>query len=86
MNSTTQADQPSLNRVLDFLQSLDQAKLHYTLDSVRHEALMVTVVVPGQHWEVEFMSDGSVQVERFVSDGTIDDETSLAELFRDFGA
>jgi hypothetical protein len=33
---------------------------------------------------VDFLDDGSVDVERFVSDGRIDDEAALAELFAKF--
>lgn len=42
---------------------------------------MVMVFVPGEHWEVEFMDDGGVEVERFRSDGQISDESSVAELW-----
>ena len=41
---------------------------------------MATVSVPGERWEVEFFCDGSVEVERFVSNG-VDTGDVLAELF-----
>jgi hypothetical protein len=41
---------------------------------------MVEVAVPGERWEVEFLSDGSVDVERFVSTGTVCGEDALDEL------
>jgi hypothetical protein len=41
---------------------------------------MVVVSVPGERWEVEFMIDGSVEVEVFRSNGTIDEEHALARL------
>jgi len=47
---------------------------------------MVTVTVPGQRWEVEFFEDGRVDVEKFLSDGTISDERELPRLFDEFGA
>jgi len=47
---------------------------------------MVIVTVPGQRWEVEFLEDGRVDVEKFVSDGTISDEGELRRLFDEFGA
>lgn len=30
---------------------------------------MIEIVVPGQHWEVEFMKVGTVEIEKFISDG-----------------
>jgi hypothetical protein len=42
---------------------------------------MVLVTVPGERWEVEFLVDGSVEVERFISDGEIYGEDTLGELF-----
>jgi hypothetical protein len=44
---------------------------------------MVEVATPGKRWEVEFMDDGSVEVEVFQSDGTISDENAIVELMRD---
>jgi hypothetical protein len=46
---------------------------------------MVTVTVPGQRWEVEFFDDGRVDVEKFLSDGTISDERELPRLIDEFG-
>ncbi len=42
---------------------------------------MITVAVPGERWEIEFLSDGSVEVEKFISNGEIAGEESLNELF-----
>jgi hypothetical protein len=42
---------------------------------------MVIVAVPGERWEIEFLSDGSVEVEKFISNGEITGEESLNELF-----
>jgi hypothetical protein len=42
---------------------------------------MVVAHAPGQYWEIEFMQDGDVDIERYRSDGEIDDETILQELF-----
>jgi len=46
---------------------------------------MVIATLPGQRWEVEFFEDGKVDVEKFVSDGTISDESELGRLFEEFG-
>ncbi|MEY3868746.1 MAG: hypothetical protein ACRCT1_13015 [Microcoleaceae cyanobacterium] len=69
------------DKFMFFLQTLEQQKLSYTLDHSRDEAIMVIVAVPGERWEVEFLSDGSVEVERFISNGEIAGENALDELF-----
>jgi hypothetical protein len=74
-----------LSDVLRFLAELEARKINYQLTSVRAEALMVEVSVPGERWEIEFMEDGSVEVERFRSDGTIVGREALRELFERFG-
>ena len=69
----------------DFLNELEEGKIFYKLDKVRSEAIMVEVVVPGQRWEVEFMDDGSVEIEKFISDGGVMyDESELKNLFKNF--
>ena len=73
-----------LSELLDFLAELDARKIHYHLTSVRSDAVMVEISVPGQKWEVEFMLDGSVEVERFTSDGTIAGREALGDLFERF--
>jgi hypothetical protein len=37
--------------------------------------------VPGERWEIEFLTDGAIEVERFVSRGEIEDSAALNELF-----
>jgi hypothetical protein len=74
----------SINNVLEFLARLRAAKIQYRLNSFRRDAIAVEVAVPGERWEIEFMDDGSIEIERFVSDGTIHDESALDELFARF--
>lgn len=72
--------------LLRFLNRLEEHKIYYKLGKVRNDAIMVEVVVPGERWEVEFMEDGTVGVEKFLSDGGVRyDEKELAILFREFG-
>jgi hypothetical protein len=66
--------------LLSFLGELKDAHIHYQLGHHRDDAITVEVAVPGERWEVEFLEDGTVEVEVFRSDGTILDATSLAEL------
>ena len=67
-------------KLTTLLKKLEQAQIHYTLASHREEAIMVLVTVPGERWEIEFLGDGSVEVERFLSNGEICGEEVLHEL------
>ena len=67
-------------KLTGFLRQLDEGHIHYSLASHRDDALMVLITVPGERWEVEFFSDGLVEVERFVSDGQICGEEVLKDL------
>ncbi|MGH9770013.1 MAG: hypothetical protein ACREAB_21525 [Blastocatellia bacterium] len=74
----------NLENLLSFLVRLEDVKIHYSLEHNRDEAIMVLIVVPGQHWEVEFFEDGSVEIEVFESGGELYDEKKLDELFDKF--
>jgi hypothetical protein len=77
----------TFRQVLELLKRLDEAKIFYRLGQSREDALMVEVTVPGERWEIEFVDYGDevqVEIERFVSNGHIDDETALEELFARF--
>lgn len=71
-------------KLLFFLQRLDDAKLRYKLDHVR-DAIMISVTVPDERWEVEFFEDGLIEVERFISTGTMENEDMIEQLFIRFG-
>lgn len=51
--------------------------MHYALEHNRDEAIMVIPTVPGERWEIEFFSDGKVEIEVFRSDGSIHGEDML---------
>lgn len=67
-------------KLLDFLKNLEDNEIYYRLNKVR-DGIMVEIAVPGQRWEVEFMRDGEIQVEKFLTSGEILDERALEELF-----
>jgi len=69
------------NSLVAFLNQLEQKRISYTLAHNREEAIMVLVAVPGERWEIDFLSDGSVEVEKFISTGEIYGAQSLSELF-----
>jgi hypothetical protein len=73
-----------LPRLLNFLNRLDAAHIAYDLKHTRPDSIMIDVSLPGWRWEVEFMADGSVEIERYRSvAGVEDDPVLLEELFRD---
>ncbi len=70
-----------LNRLLSFLERLDNAKISYRLEHSRENALMVVSYAPGEYWEIEFLEDGAIDIERYRSNGKILDESALEEFF-----
>lgn len=73
-----------MEKLVDFLDALENRKIFYRLDKV-NENLLVEIAVPGQRWEVEFLKNGSIQIEKFISTGNLYGESALAELFSCFG-
>jgi len=64
----------------EFCRELDRRHVRYELQIVRDEALMLSVAVPGERWEIEFFEDGHVELERFTSQGVADAPDALTEL------
>lgn len=73
----------SLKVLTNFLAKLEASGMCFKLGKIR-DSILVEVPVPGQRWEIEFMEDGSIEVEKFLSDGTIYDHDELETLFHDF--
>jgi hypothetical protein len=73
--------QPLFGKLLRFLKQLKESRIAYRLRHSRDDAIMVQINVPGERWEVEFLEDGDIEVERFCSNGEIGDESCLDELF-----
>jgi hypothetical protein len=73
--------QDRFDKLLAFLRRLEDAKVSHQLANYREEAISVIIRSPGEFWEVDFLEDGGVDIERFRSNGHIDDESALAELF-----
>lgn len=72
---------------LRLLHDLELARIHYEIRRSRPDAVSLDIRVPGQHWEIEFVQyddDIHIEIERFTSDGEIDDEVKLKELFHNF--
>lgn len=74
-----------MDKLLDFISELSKRNIFYQLSSVRPEAIMVEIAVPGERWEVEFFADGHVEVETFLANSKgIEGEEALNRLFTNF--
>lgn len=73
-----------LRELITFLNKLEDNNIFYKLNKVRNEAIMVEVAIPGQRWEIEFLEDGKVLVEKFINDGDFYDVKELESLFKNF--
>jgi len=74
----------SLKDINKFLNSLDQNNIYYRLNKIRTESIMIEVAVPAQRWEIEFMDNGTVEIEKFISDGSFYDGEELEVLLNNF--
>ena len=72
-----------MKKLIDFLNELEDRKIHYKLDKTNDDYVMVEVTVPGERWEIEF-SDTDIRIEKFLSDGNIFDEAEIKTLFDNF--
>ena len=70
-----------LNKFLNFLNQLEQRKINYQIFHHRDEAVMITVSLAGERWEIEFLDNGDIEVEKFISHGEIQGEEALNKLF-----
>ena len=76
-----QMNKNAFDKLTSFLTGLEHGGISYTLAHNRDEGITVNVAVPGERWEVEFLDDGSIEVERFISNGEVHGEEILTELF-----
>jgi len=75
-------DGPPHVSLYEFIAELEKRDIAYRLERIRQGSVMVVVAVPGERWEVEFLEDGRVEVERFVSNGVISNELALGALWQ----
>jgi hypothetical protein len=73
-----------LKDLINFLNKLENNNIFYKLNKVRNDAIMVEIAVPGQRWEIEFMADGTIEIEKFIGDGNFYDGQEIEVLFKDF--
>lgn len=73
-----------MDRLVPFLRRLEDANIHYSLGSYRDAVTVHVTASPDERWEVDFFADGSVEIERFVSQGGVaaaDENALLDALF-----
>ena len=73
----------TLPSLINFLEKLENKKIHYHLQKIR-DSILIEVAIPGQRWEIEFMENGTIEIEKFFSDGHIFDHNETEVLFNDF--
>ncbi len=73
-----------LKGLIDFLNRLEDKGIYYKMSKIRNESIMVEVAIPGERWEVEFMDDGTIEIEKFKSDNDYYDGEELKFLFDNF--
>lgn len=54
-------------RLLDFLDRLEESRIRYDLKHVR-DSIMIRAYLPEGLWEIEFLQDGTLDVELFRRD------------------
>lgn len=68
------------SKLLDIIDRLKDYKIYFELSAhMDRRTVMVMVSVPGERWEVEVFEDGSVECEKFMSNGQIRDEAWLVD-------
>ena len=72
-----------MSELINFLDKLEKSKIYNRLNKVR-DGIMVEISLPGERWEVEYMKDGNIEIEKFVSDSQIFSENELEVLFANF--
>ena len=73
----------NLTRLITFLEKLEESNIYFKLNKIR-DSILVEIAVPGARWEVEFMQEGTVEVEKFTSLGEMFDESELDNLFKEY--
>jgi hypothetical protein len=84
MEGVQQVTNDPFKAMLETIARLERAKIYCEVAKYRQDAISLVAVVPGQRWEIDFLSDGMIDTEVFKSDGTIRDEKSIDDLIREF--
>jgi len=75
-----------MRALVEFLDALEDAGIQYYLSKCNPHSIMVELAFGHERWEVEFCKEGDcpkygdIDVERFVSDGSVRPESDLYEM------
>ena len=72
----------NFKNLLEFLQNLENKGIYFKLNHIRN-SILVEIAIPGERWEVEFMDDDTIEVEKFITEGVIHNQQALRDLFKD---
>jgi hypothetical protein len=72
-----------LDKLIDFLGELETRNIYYKLNKIR-DSILVEIAVPGERWEVEFFANGNIEIEKFLSNGEIYNDSEIENLYRLF--
>jgi hypothetical protein len=61
----------AMSECLFFLEQLRKRRIHFTIETTMHDAILVVVAKLSERWEVLFYIDGRVEAERFVADNRV---------------
>jgi len=70
------------HRLYTLLEELDRARIHYRLNRVRGDTVMIQAVVPGRRYEIEVFSDGTLEVEIFGAAGPLSGRKQWTNFLR----
>jgi hypothetical protein len=72
----------AFEQLLAACRALDERRFRYDLIVARSDAVMLRVVLPGEYWEIEFFADGTIERERFISQGVEACPTAIDEVLQ----
>jgi len=75
-----------LRKVWRVSERLEAKKIWHEIRAHRYDGVTILAHVPGQYWEIDFLEDGSVDVEVFRSSQTLEDESAIERLIDESNA
>lgn len=73
----------TIQEIVAFLGKLSDNGIYSRLAANRADAISIEVTVPDERWEIDFLEDGTIEIEVFKSIGMFGSE-KLQELFDNF--
>lgn len=70
----------ALSRASELCQELRLRHASFEVMITRDDAIMVSFAIPGERWEIEFYDNGTIELERFVSQGVTNAPDVLEDL------